>query len=623
MPKGSTPKGGSSGNASWKKWIPKGEKDDETEQPTSPKASEEVITSPLLLEPSTGPLYKRVDLLRFFEVYNAVERPFAKSRCDSMESNAEEKLRDRAASVTLEERPKEEGSEKLPGERRAHREQKKAARKGSDMSEGEPGSPSNAQKIALTQELPSGAWLGGHNMMTADAMVMAYLTSMYAGASPAGAYTSGYTTVMLRNIPNRYTREKLVEIMNQDYEGKYDFVYLPIDFNSKCNVGYAFINFRQPADSVQFIKDFHGQKTKLVLPGFGSTKVCEVSYARVQGSEANMDNLRDDKFIEKLNERPEWQPLFFDSDGKEIPFAQTLGKGKRRAKADSGTPKHAAPQSVPVMPPPNYMMPQMMYPPYGYPMMPPPYGAAPAAAEALQDKKKKKKRDKATESDTTPNVIDSRAFEQKLGATAEGAKGKGQKAKGQSKGMQMPPGGYPGYPYGYPGYPGGYPPGYPGRPPLGYPAVHPAYAAYGQAMAMAQAHAAARHQAAAHAGLLDPSATQLAKPLDEEGRAKLRKQIEFYFSVDNLCKDLYLRSFMNSDGWTPLAVIVQFPRVGKKLGADVPACIEALSKSEVLEVDAANHQIRLKNEEQRMKWARVTEGEAAAKAADAPASATS
>jgi hypothetical protein len=138
------------------------------------------------------------------------------------------------------------------------------------------------------------------------------------------------TTVMLRNIPNRYTRDMLINRLNNRYKGTYDFVYLPIDFKSKVNVGYAFINFREPVMAARFIQEFHGAKTKKCLPGFSSAKICEVSYARVQGKEANLENLRDEKFIQKLNnERPEWQPLFFDDSGREIPFSKALASTPR------------------------------------------------------------------------------------------------------------------------------------------------------------------------------------------------------------------------------------------------------------------------------------------------------
>lgn len=54
------------------------------------------------------------------------------------------------------------------------------------------------------------------------------------------------TTVMVKNIPNKYTQRNLLDLIDGNYAGKYDFFYLPIDFKNKCNLGYAFINFRNP-----------------------------------------------------------------------------------------------------------------------------------------------------------------------------------------------------------------------------------------------------------------------------------------------------------------------------------------------------------------------------------------
>jgi hypothetical protein len=54
------------------------------------------------------------------------------------------------------------------------------------------------------------------------------------------------TTVMVKNIPNKYTQRNLLDLIDVNYAGTYDFFYLPIDFKNKCNLGYAFINFRNP-----------------------------------------------------------------------------------------------------------------------------------------------------------------------------------------------------------------------------------------------------------------------------------------------------------------------------------------------------------------------------------------
>lgn len=38
------------------------------------------------------------------------------------------------------------------------------------------------------------------------------------------------TTIMIRNIPNRYTQESLLKVIDVKFQGQYDFFYLPMDF---------------------------------------------------------------------------------------------------------------------------------------------------------------------------------------------------------------------------------------------------------------------------------------------------------------------------------------------------------------------------------------------------------
>jgi la-related protein 1 len=52
-------------------------------------------------------------------------------------------------------------------------------------------------------------------------------------------------------------------------------------------------------------------------------------------------------------------------------------------------------------------------------------------------------------------------------------------------------------------------------------------------------------------------------------RAELLKQIEYYFSDDNLCKDIFLRRHMDDQGWVPLPLIAGFNQVSLQVLHDV------------------------------------------------------
>lgn len=88
------------------------------------------------------------------------------------------------------------------------------------------------------------------------------------------------TTVMLRNIPNRYSQVTLLkEIDAQGFIDSYDFFYLPMDTKNRTNVGYDFINFLTAQDLERFMKRFAGY----VFPHCPTPKAARVSLAHIQG----------------------------------------------------------------------------------------------------------------------------------------------------------------------------------------------------------------------------------------------------------------------------------------------------------------------------------------------------
>lgn len=98
---------------------------------------------------------------------------------------------------------------------------------------------------------------------------------------PPHIIEDGRTTLYIRNIPNKYTKEQMLSTLDEEFQGTYDFFYLPIDFMSGSNVGYAFINFVDLRVIPKFYQSFQDRKWTL----YNSGKICDLRYARIQGKE--------------------------------------------------------------------------------------------------------------------------------------------------------------------------------------------------------------------------------------------------------------------------------------------------------------------------------------------------
>jgi len=119
------------------------------------------------------------------------------------------------------------------------------------------------------------------------------------------------TTLMIKNIPNKYDQDMLLLAVNKHHQGTYDFFYLPIDFKNRCNVGYAFINFIDPKSIPAFHEEFDNKKWEK----FNSEKVCRISYARIQGKISMIEHFKNSSL---MFEDPKCRPLIFHSDGSSI-----------------------------------------------------------------------------------------------------------------------------------------------------------------------------------------------------------------------------------------------------------------------------------------------------------------
>jgi len=63
----------------------------------------------------------------------------------------------------------------------------------------------------------------------------------------------------------------------------------------------------------------------------------------------------------------------------------------------------------------------------------------------------------------------------------------------------------------------------------------------------------------------------------------IKYQLEYYFSTDNLCKDLFLRGHMDKEGYVPISLLMSFNRV-RALTSDQASILKALEGSDKVEV---------------------------------------
>mmetsp|Transcript_67348 Transcript_67348/g.206259 ORF Transcript_67348/g.206259 Transcript_67348/m.206259 type:complete len:250 (-) Transcript_67348:318-1067(-) len=124
------------------------------------------------------------------------------------------------------------------------------------------------------------------------------------------------TTLMMRNLPNNYTRDMLVRLLDDEgFAGCYDFVYLPVDFARGCGLGYAFVNLVDPSLVARFKSCFDSYSKW----GLRTSKVCRVTWSdRDQGLKANVKRYRHSPVMHP-NVADEFKPCLF-SQGVRVPF---------------------------------------------------------------------------------------------------------------------------------------------------------------------------------------------------------------------------------------------------------------------------------------------------------------
>ncbi|CAN0892455.1 Protein MEI2-like 6 [Linum grandiflorum] len=118
------------------------------------------------------------------------------------------------------------------------------------------------------------------------------------------------TSLMIRNIPNYFQRNQMLGYLDRHCAAEnsaagaggvlseYDFFYLPMDFKTGSNLGYAFVNFTTAVAASRFRRAFDDYAWQ----AGSSRKICRIAAATIQGKEALLANFNRSSFRRHCND---------------------------------------------------------------------------------------------------------------------------------------------------------------------------------------------------------------------------------------------------------------------------------------------------------------------------------
>jgi hypothetical protein len=140
---------------------------------------------------------------------------------------------------------------------------------------------------------------------------------------------AGQTTVMVRNIPNKWKQRRVLKVCEElGFAHSVDLLYMPLDFRTGTNLGYCFVNFLQEEIAVAF----RAVLDVTPIPTSKTGKLFATATARVHGFANNFRAFRSNVVMSK-DLGADQLPLIIDPvHGVEIPFPTPTGSVRRTRK---------------------------------------------------------------------------------------------------------------------------------------------------------------------------------------------------------------------------------------------------------------------------------------------------
>jgi RNA recognition motif-containing protein len=125
------------------------------------------------------------------------------------------------------------------------------------------------------------------------------------------------TTVLLRNVPSSYRQEDMLCLLNsQGFAEKYNFLYLPMDFATGANLGFAFVNLESWEIAEAALHKLQGFSR---WSDTACRKTLQVCWSDPhQGLDSLIERFRNSQVMHK-NVPREYKPLLLKR-GAQVPF---------------------------------------------------------------------------------------------------------------------------------------------------------------------------------------------------------------------------------------------------------------------------------------------------------------
>jgi hypothetical protein len=147
-------------------------------------------------------------------------------------------------------------------------------------------------------------------------------TSQSASSGDSNAGLSGSennTTIIIKFLPVDWKQSVLIALLvQQGFHGRFNFVYMPMNFRTGSNVGYAFVNLQDHSTALDLMQkleeDVGFGKGKLLKP-----RGLKTEWGSCQGYAANIERFRNSSVMHSVVP-PECKPALYDQEGNAVSF---------------------------------------------------------------------------------------------------------------------------------------------------------------------------------------------------------------------------------------------------------------------------------------------------------------